>query len=71
MFSSLSEKISNSFKILRGQGTITESSLNDALREIRVALLEGDVSLSVAKEFIERIKVQALGKNVISSVSPG
>lgn len=71
MFSSLSEKISNSFKILRGQGTITESSLNEALREIRVALLEGDVSLLVAKEFIERIKVQALGKNVISSVSPG
>jgi len=71
MFASLTEKITNSFKILKGQGTITESNLGDALREIRVALLEADVSLPIAKEFIEKIRMQALGKDVISSISPG
>ncbi len=71
MFNTLSEKITDAFKKLKGQGRITESVLNDALREIRIALLEADVALSTTKDFIERIKKKALGKTVLDSVSPG
>ena len=55
MFNTLSEKITDAFKKLKGQGRITESVLNDALREIRIALLEADVALSTTKDFIERM----------------
>ena len=67
MFSSLSEKITETFKKLKGQGRISESSLNDALREIRIALLEADVALSTTKDFIENIKKKALGQEVLNS----
>ena len=56
MFENLTEKITNVFNTLKGKGIIDESSLNEALREIRIALLESDVSIKVAKDFIERIK---------------
>ena len=70
MFENLTEKITNVFNKLKGKGIIDESSLNEALREIRIALLESDVSIKVAKDFIERIKEKALGKEIIKSVSP-
>ena len=59
MFEGLTKKISSVFDKLKGKGVIDESSLNLALREIRVALLESDVSISVAKDFIEKIKNQS------------
>ena len=70
MFENLTKKISSIFDKLKGKGIIDENSLNEALREIRVALLESDVSISIAKDFIERVKTKALGKEVIRSVSP-
>ena len=70
MFENLTKKISGIFDKLKGKGIIDENSLNEALREIRVALLESDVSISVAKDFIEKVKIKALGKEVIRSVSP-
>tara|TARA_B100001027_G_scaffold196569_1_gene153519 strand:- start:512 stop:1888 length:1377 start_codon:yes stop_codon:yes gene_type:complete len=71
MFSNLSEKIANVFSKLKGKGIIDEDSLTEALREIRVALLEADVSLIVAKEFIEKIKNKSLGTEVHKSITPG
>ena len=56
MFESLTEKITGVFDKLKGRGVISEENLNSAMREIRVALLESDVSISVAKDFIERVK---------------
>ena len=70
MFGSLSEKITETFKKLKGQGRISESSLNNALREIRIALLEADVALTTTKDFVENIKNKALGQEVLSSVTP-
>lgn len=71
MFSSLSEKLQSVFKNLRGYGKLTESNVSDALREVRVALLEADVNYKVAKDFIERTKQKALGREVLTSVQPG
>lgn len=70
MFESLSLKLSNVFDKIRGRGLLTEESLTAALREIRIALLEADVALPVAKEFCERIKQTALGREIIKSISP-
>ena len=70
MFENLTDKITDVFNKLKGKGIIDENSLNEALREIRIALLESDVSIKVAKDFIERVKQKALGKEVIKSVSP-
>ena len=70
MFENLTDKITDVFNKLKGKGIIDEDSLNEALREIRIALLESDVSIKVAKDFIERVKQKALGKEVIKSVSP-
>ena len=71
MFENLTEKITSAFNKLRGKGLIDEASLSDALREIRIALLESDVSISVAKDFINRVREKSLGKEVIKSISPG
>ena len=68
MFDSLSDKVTQAFKKLTGKGTINESSLNDALREIRIAFLEADVALSATKTFIENIKSKALGKTVLEAL---
>ena len=61
MFENLSEKLQRSFKTLRGQGTLTDENINDALRSIRVALLESDVNLDVTRKIIEDIRAKALG----------
>src|SRR5271169_6607946 len=71
MFDSLSGKLQNAFRNLRGLGKISESNAGDALREVRMALLEADVNFKVARDFIERVKTKALGAEVIASVQPG
>ena len=70
MFENLSEKLQRSFKTLRGQGTLTDENINDALREIRLALLESDVNLAVAKDVIDHIRDKALGTQVTTALSP-
>lgn len=71
MFDSLSEKLQGVLKNLRGYGKLTEKNVADALREVRLALLEADVNYKVAKDFIERTKQKALGQDVLNSVTPG
>lgn len=71
MFSILADKLQDIFKDLRGHGKITESNISDALREVRLALLEADVDFNVAKGFIARVKEKALGEEVLRSISPG
>lgn len=70
-FSHLSDRLHKVIKNLSGQGRLTESNIEDTLRDIRIALLEADVALPVAKEFIEQVKVKALGKEVLESLKPG
>jgi signal recognition particle subunit SRP54 len=70
MFENLSEKLQRAFKNLRGQGSVTEENIQEALREIRVALLEADVNLNVVKELIDHIREKALGQEVMTSLSP-
>ncbi len=70
MFENLQDKLQRAFKNLRGQGTVTEENINDALREIRLALLEADVNLNVVKELIEHIREKALGQEVMTALSP-
>src|SRR6185437_13343280 len=70
MFENLSEKLQRSFKDLRGQGTLTDENINDALRSIRVALLESDVNLDVARKIIEDIRAKALGSEVTTALNP-
>jgi signal recognition particle subunit SRP54 len=71
MFSQLGDKLQEIFKDLRGHGTISESNINDALRQIRLALLEADVDFQVAKTFVARVKEKALGEAVLRSITPG
>ena len=71
MFNQLSERLNKVIRNLTGQGRLTESNIQDTLRDIRVALLEADVALPVAKEFIEHIQSRAIGKEVLESLSPG
>ena len=71
MFDTLSGKLQNAFRNLRGLGTISESNAGEALREVRLALLEADVNFKVARDFIERVKVKALGQDVVQSIQPG
>jgi len=71
MFSQLSDKLQDTFKDLRGHGTISESNIDNALRHVRLALLEADVDFQVAKRLIVRIKEKALGEAVLRSVTPG
>ncbi len=70
MFENLSDKLQRSFKNLRGQGTITEENISDALREIRLALLESDVNLNVVTDLIEHIRTRALGEQIATALSP-
>src|ERR1700753_942022 len=70
MFEHLSEKLQSSFKDLRGQGTLTDENINDALRSIRVALLESDVNLDVTRKIIEDIRAKALGTDVTTALNP-
>src|SRR5437867_2958691 len=71
MLDSLTSRLAGVVKTLRGQGRLTESNIQDALREVRVALLEADVALPVVKQFITRVKERALGQGVIGSLTPG
>src|SRR5215216_53624 len=71
MFSQLSDKLQDVFKDLRGHGTINESNIDAALRQVRLALLEADVDFQVAKKFIARVKEKALGETVLRSITPG
>ncbi|MCX7659245.1 MAG: signal recognition particle protein [Caldimonas manganoxidans] len=71
MASTLSERLSRLVKQMRGQARITESNVQDMLREVRMALLEADVALPVVRDFIARVKERALGKEVVGSLTPG
>jgi signal recognition particle subunit SRP54 len=71
MFESLSGKLQNAFRNLRGLGKITEENIGESLREVRMALLEADVNFKVARDFIERVKTKALGQEVVQSIHPG
>ncbi|HYV28239.1 MAG TPA: signal recognition particle receptor subunit alpha, partial [Candidatus Eisenbacteria bacterium] len=71
MFDSLSSKLQNVFKNLRGLGKISETNVSDSLREVRLALLDADVNFKVARDFIERVKTKSLGQEVVQSIQPG
>ena len=71
MFDTLSDRLGTVFDRLRGRGALTESDVRAALREVRVALLEADVALPVAREFVDRVTEQAVGQDVLRSVTPG
>ena len=71
MFENLSERLERSFKILKGEGRITEINIAETVKDIRKALLEADVNYKTAKQFTDRVKEKALGQNVITSVRPG
>ncbi len=70
MFESLGDRLQSTFKKLKGQGKLTENNISDTLREVRRAFLEADVNYKVTREFIERIKVRALGQEVLGSLTP-
>ena len=71
MFDSLSERLGRTIKNLRGQGRLTEDNIKETLRDVRMALLEADVALPVVRDFIDRIKQRAVGKEVLTSLTPG
>jgi signal recognition particle subunit SRP54 len=71
MFDNLSQRLSRVMKTLRGEARLTEANIQEALREVRVALLEADVALPVVKTFIERVRAKALGEEVVGSLTPG
>src|SRR5947209_16209264 len=71
MFENLQEKLQRAFKSLRGQAKLTEENIDEALREIRLALLEADVNFKVVKELIDRIRAKAVGQEVLTALSPG
>ena len=69
-FEGLTEKLTNAFKKLRGKGRLTESDVKEAMREIRMALLEADVSYKVVKDFVARVSERAVGSDVLESLTP-
>jgi signal recognition particle subunit SRP54 len=71
MFDQLSDRLQQTLKRVRGQARLTDENISDTLREVRIALLEADVSLPVARDFIERVRERALGEDVTKSLSPG
>ncbi len=71
MFENLTDKLDRAFKVLKGQGQITEINVAETLKEVRRALLDADVNFKTAKEFTTRVKEKAIGQNVINSISPG
>jgi signal recognition particle subunit SRP54 len=71
MFDSLTQKLQNAFRNLRGLGKISEDNVGGALREVRMALLDADVNFKVARDFIEEVKTKALGQEVVQSIQPG
>jgi signal recognition particle subunit SRP54 len=71
MFNLLADKLQDVFRNLSGQGKISEANVTEALREVRMALLEADVHFQVAKDFIARVREKALGEEVLKSITPG
>ncbi|HEY5366152.1 MAG TPA: signal recognition particle receptor subunit alpha, partial [Casimicrobiaceae bacterium] len=71
MLENLTERLSRVVKTLRGEARLTEANIQDALREVRLALLEADVALRVVKDFIARVRDKALGEEVVGSLTPG
>jgi signal recognition particle subunit SRP54 len=71
MFESLQEKFERAFKIIKGQGQVTEINIAESLKEVRRALLDADVNYKTAKEFTEKVKQKALGRDVLTSITPG
>ena len=71
MFDTLTSKLGQVFDRLRGRGALSEADVNEAMREVRVALLEADVAIGVVKDFIEKVRVKAVGQDVLRSVTPG
>ena len=70
MLDNLTSRFSNVFKNIRGQAKLTEDNIKEALREVRLALLEADVALPVVKEFVNNVKEKALGQEVAGSLTP-
>src|SRR3954468_22472333 len=71
MFETLSDKLQRVFKNLRGEGRLSELHIEEALKEIRIALLEADVNFKVVKQFTDAVKAKALGEEVLQSLTPG
>jgi len=71
MFDTISSKLQNAFRNLRGLGKISEANIGDSLREVRLALLDADVNFKVVRDFIERVKAKSLGQEVVQSIQPG
>ena len=71
MFESLSERLGGVFDRLRGRGALSESDVREAMREVRIALLEADVALPVVRDFVDKVTEQAVGQQVLRSVTPG
>ena len=71
MFENLSEKFERAFKVLKGQGQISEINVAETLKEVRRALLNADVNFSTAKKFTNNVKEKAIGRDVLTAVSPG
>ena len=71
MFESLQERFDRAFKVLKGQGQVTEINIAETAKEIRRALLDADVSFKTAKDFTTRVKDMALGRDVSNAISPG
>ena len=71
MFENLSEKLGKTFRNLTGRGRLTEKNIQDALKEVRLSLLEADVNYKVVKTFVESVRQQAMGQEVLGSLTPG
>jgi signal recognition particle subunit SRP54 len=71
MFENLTERLERSFKILKGEGKITEINVAETIKEIRKALIEADVNYKVAKTFTDEVKQKAIGMNVLKAINPG
>ena len=71
MFDNLSDRLGNVFDRLKGRGALTEQNIRDAMREVRIALLEADVALPVVRRFIDAVTEKAIGQEVLRSVTPG
>ena len=71
MFESLSERLEGVFKKLKGKGLLRDEDVDAGLKEIRMALLEADVNFKVVKDFVEKVRVRAVGKEVVDSITPG
>ena len=71
IFQNLTSRLQETFRRLRGRGKLTETDVDEAMREIRIALLEADVNFKVVKDFIAKVKEQAIGSEVTESLTPG